>query len=154
NASVALTMCFLISPSGHRTVAAVVSTAASAIAVFAYAAVAHHEPFGYFMGTLVIPWLVWVPTCVAYSAMIRRRKAQAPLNKWLYIVAVVGACAAGGLASEPGPNFLVRLGTGLAVGALTYPAGMVGLFAALPPIYYGIATPSEAYIVASPVFAL
>src|SRR5947208_249876 len=119
NAGVGLTLSFLISVPGYRAKTAILITAASILAVLAYAATAHHEPFGYFMGTLVIPWLVWVPASVAYSALTRVRSAQEPLNKWLYMVAVVGACVAVGFASEPGPNYLVRLGAVLALGVLT-----------------------------------
>lgn len=76
------------------------------------------------------------------------------MNRWLYILAVVGACTASGLAMESGPHFLVRLGTGLGPVLLTYPAGVFGILVAMPLIYYGVATPSEAYLLASPLLAL
>ena len=154
NATVAFTACLFVSERGYRTVALTLAGSFTVAAVVAYATVARHEPFGYFLGALVVPWLVWLPVSLSYSAIVRVRHARAPVNKWLYALAVVGACVAAGLASEPAPHYLVRLGVGLAAGALTFPAGLVGLFVATPLIFSGIATPSEAFAIASPVYAV
>ncbi len=74
------------------------------------------------------------------------------LNRWVYMVLVVLAAVAAGVAVEFGT--LAGMCAGLLLLMLTLPAGVLGLLCAVPLIYSGMATPSEAYFIAAPLFAL
>ena len=75
------------------------------------------------------------------------------LNRWVYMVIVVIVSIAAGFAIES-RNIVALGGFVLLLPVLTFPLGVVGSLCALPLIFLGIATPSEAYTVAAPIFAL
>ena len=69
-------------------------------------------------------------------------------------VSVVTVVAAGmGIAQQFGDT-VAQVALALALPALTFPMGLFGALCALPLIYFGIATASEAYVVTAPVYAI
>jgi len=74
------------------------------------------------------------------------------LNRWVYMVVVATVTVAAGIAVESGG--IAALGLALLLPVLTFPLGVVGALCALPLIYFGIATPSEAHFIAAPVYAI
>jgi hypothetical protein len=74
------------------------------------------------------------------------------LNRWIYMVVVTIVAIAEGVATEnPG---VTAMGLALLLPVLTFPLGVVGVLCALPLIYFGVATPSEAHFIAAPVYAV
>ena len=74
------------------------------------------------------------------------------LNRWTYMIVVAIVAVAAGVAMES--RGIAALGLALLLPVLTFPLGVVGAFCALPLIYSGIATPSEAHVIAAPAYAL
>lgn len=72
-------------------------------------------------------------------------------NRWIYMLAVFIAAFVAGLAVELHNAASIPLALVLPV--LTYPMGVIGAAIALPLIYSGIATPTEAFFLSAPVYA-
>jgi hypothetical protein len=75
------------------------------------------------------------------------------LHRWLYITVVLLVAVGAGIAQEMGSVVLQFIFV-LALPVLTFPLGVLGAICTLPLIYYGIATPSEAHMIAAPVYAI
>jgi hypothetical protein len=75
------------------------------------------------------------------------------LNRWVYMVLVVLVAIASGLALEA-RNPFVSIGLALLLPVLTFPLGVIGALCVVPLIYLGIATPSEANMLAAPLYAV
>lgn len=75
------------------------------------------------------------------------------INRWIYSVVVVLVAIGDGLVLDMKLS-LASIGLGLALQALTFPMGLIGALCALPLIYTGIATMTEALFLAAPVYAI
>jgi hypothetical protein len=78
---------------------------------------------------------------------------QLSINRWAYLSVVTVISVGMGIALQFGDT-VAQVALALALPALTFPMGLFGALCALPLIYFGIATTSEAYIVAAPVYAV
>lgn len=78
---------------------------------------------------------------------------QLPIvNQWAYICAVAVIAVGTGVALQFGDT-VAQVALALVLPALTFPMGLMGALCALTLIYFGIATTSEAYVVAAPIYA-
>ncbi len=75
------------------------------------------------------------------------------INRWIYLATATFGTFALGAVSGAFDNPFAIAAASMFVAALTFPLGLVAQLLTLPLIYAGIATPAEAIVVMSPVYA-
>ena len=75
------------------------------------------------------------------------------MNRWVYVAVVIIIAICGGFVAELGSP-LGRIVFALILPLITFPMGAIGALSALVLIYSGLATVSEANLIAGPIYAI